>query len=137
MSVARAMEQSPIMELNTTPLIDVLLVLLVMFIITVPIQSHSVKFDLPQGAPTIQPNPLRNLVEITPEGAILFNATRVDEPAFRALLRQTQQMTPVPELHLRPAPTARYEVVDETLAIIKRERVSRFGFVGNEDYRLP
>ena len=137
MATASAFDHAPIMELNTTPIIDVMLVLLVMFVITIPIQSHAVKFDVPQPGPTAQPNPVSNLVEITPQGAILFNTTKVDEPQFRALLRQTQQMMPVPELHLRPAPTARYEDVDETLAIIKRERVSRFGFVGNEAYRLP
>ena len=137
MATAPSMEHAPIMELNTTPIIDVMLVLLVMFIITIPIQSHAVKFDLPQPGPAVQLDSVSNLIEITPQGAILFNATKVDEPGLRALLRQTQQMMPVPELHLRPAPTARYEDVDETLAIIKRERVSRFGFVGNEAYRLP
>ena len=137
MAIAFHEDRSPIMEMNTTPLIDVMLVLLVMFIITIPVQTHAVKVDLPQATPLpVKPDALRNLVEVTEGGTILFNGVAVDRPAFRGLLRQTQQMQPVPELHLRPAATARYEAVDETLAIIKSERVTRFGFVGNEAYRL-
>ena len=136
MAVAR-FQQDPSPIMNTTPLIDVMLVLLVMFIITIPIQSHAVKVDLPQPTTLpVQPNAVQNLVEVTESGRILFNGVAVGRPAFSALLRQTQQMHPVPELHLKPAPSARYEAVDETLAIIKRERVTRFGFVGNEAYRL-
>ena len=130
-------DRTPIVDLNTTPLIDVMLVLLVMFIITIPIQTHAVKVDLPQATPLpVQPDAVRNLAEVTESGQILFNGVAVDRSEFSRLLRQTGQMNPVPELHLRPAPTARYEAVDETLAIIKRERVSRFGFVGNEAYAL-
>lgn len=130
-------DRPPIIDLNTTPLIDVMLVLLVMLIITIPLQSHSIKVDLPQGIPRFEPKPVSNLVEVSAGGVILFNTRQVDRPTLRALLRKTQQMQPVPELHLRPDPNARYGAVDEVLAIIKREHVSRFGFVGNEAFRLP
>jgi biopolymer transport protein ExbD len=125
----------PVVEMNTTPLIDVLLVLLVMFIITVPIQSHAVKLDLPQPcAACPAPNPVRNEITVERSGQLRWNGTPVTAQGLRYLLNSTQRMTPIPELHLRPAADARYETVDGLLAIIKREHVRKFGFVGNEAY---
>ncbi|HKP33890.1 MAG TPA: biopolymer transporter ExbD [Sphingomicrobium sp.] len=128
-------EPSPILEMNTTPLIDVMLVLLIMLIITIPIQSHAVKLDLPGARPPApQPQAIKNLVEITRDGSILWNGQPITQDGLKYDLRLTQQMEPLPELHLRPAPDARYETVDEVLAIVKREQVRKFGFVGNEAY---
>ena len=127
----------PIMDINTTPLIDVLLVLLIMFIITIPIQTHAVKLDLPQSQPNDTPppvDPIKNKVVITEAGAILWNGTPVSPLQLRQYLDVSQQMDPVPELHLQPEPTARYEVVDQVLAITKQARVEKMGFVGNEQY---
>ena len=127
----------PIMDINTTPLIDVLLVLLIMFIITIPIQTHAVKLDLPQSQPNDTPppvDPIKNKVVITEAGAILWNGTPVSPLQLRQYLDVSQQMDPVPELHLQPEPTARYEVVDQVLAITKQARVEKMGFVGNELY---
>jgi biopolymer transport protein ExbD len=126
----------PILEMNTTPLIDVLLVLLVMFIITIPIQTHAVKLDLPSDRPplVVPPNPVVNTIETTKAGAVLWDGRPVSNVELRQELRVTQQMSPVPELHLRPHPETRYEVVDGVLATIKREQVRNFGFVGNERY---
>jgi len=124
----------PVVEMNTTPLIDVMLVLLVMFIITIPIQTHSVKLDLPNGPPPPQPHAVVNDVAITRAGILLWNGSPVNEAVFREELRLTQQMNPVPELHLRPDPATRYEVVDKVLATIKSEHVRKVGFVGNERY---
>ncbi len=125
----------PMVEINTTPLIDVLMVLLVMLIITVPPQSHAVKLDLPGPPPNVQPpNPFVNNLEITRAGATLRNGMPVSDAALREELRITQQMNPIPELHLQPDPATRYEVVDKTLATIKSEHVDRVGFVGNEKY---
>ena len=126
---------SPLIEMNTTPLIDVMLVLLVMLIITIPMQTHSIKLDLPQPCPTCPlPNALKNEIVIEPSGVIRWNETPLSQDQLRFVLRETQAMRPEPELHLRPAPEARYETVDQVLAIIKREHVGRFGFVGNEAY---
>ena len=126
---------APFVEINTTPLIDVLLVLLVMFIITIPLQSHAVKLDLPTAAPPLpQPRPVKNELAITPAGKLLWNGASVTETQLRSQLRATQQMNPVPELHLRPDPAARFEVVDSVLALVKREHVQKVGFVGNEQY---
>jgi biopolymer transport protein ExbD len=125
----------PMVELNMTPLIDVLLVLLVMLIITIPPQTHNVKLDLPGPPPAVpMPEPSVNNLEITKAGAILWNGAPVAEPALREELRLTQQMDPVPELHIRPDPETRYEVVDRLLATIKGEHVEKVGFVGNERY---
>ena len=126
----------PMMDINTTPLIDVMLVLLIMFIITIPIQTHAVKLDLPQNTNSPPPpiEPTKNIVVVTKEGTILWNGTQVSMDQLRQYLDQTQQMNPVPELHLQPEATARYELVDEVLAVTKRAHVQKMGFVGNEYY---
>lgn len=122
-------------EINTTPLIDVMLVLLIMFIITMPLQSHAVKLDLPNGPPPLDRNPVRNTLIITQNGALLWNGERASDERVHATLVATQGMSPLPELHLRPEPAARYQRVDEVLAMTKRAGVARMGFVGNEAYR--
>ena len=130
-------EGEPMMDINTTPLIDVMLVLLIMFIITIPIQTHAVKLDLPQNDPTNVPppiDPIKNKIVVTQAGAILWNGSPVDQTQLRQFLDVTQQMDPVPELHLQPEPEARYELVDEVLAVTKRANVTKMGFVGNEAY---
>ena len=127
----------PMMDINTTPLIDVMLVLLIMFIITIPPQTHAVKLDLPQNQqPTNPPpiDPIKNKVVITTGGAVLWNGTPVNPTQLRQYLDVTQQMDPIPELHLQPEPTARYELVDKVLAVTKQAKVSKMGFVGNEAY---
>ena len=128
---------SPMMEMNMTPLIDVLLVLLIMFIITIPIQTHAVKLDLPQNQENQTPppvDPIKNKVVITAAGVILWNGTPVNTTQLRQYLDISQQMNPLPELHLQPEPNARYEVVDQVLAITKQAHVEKMGFVGNEQY---
>ena len=131
----RYAEPTPMLEMNMTPLIDVLLVLIIMFIITIPLQSHAVKIDLPDPPPTRVPNPIKNKVVVTHSGAILWNGARVAKPELAALLVATQAMAPIPELHLQPDAGARYELVDEVLAMTKRANVTKMGFVGNEAYR--
>jgi len=127
----------PMMDMNTTPLIDVMLVLLIMFIITIPIQTHAVKIDLPQQSNT--PAPIveteKNKVYIDAQGQIYWNGAPIDEVTLQQYLEQSVQLTPEPELHFQPDPNARYEVVDSVLAIIKRANVTKLGFIGNEQYR--
>jgi biopolymer transport protein ExbD len=127
----------PMMDINTTPLIDVMLVLLIMFIITIPPQSHAVKLDLPQNQQNQTPppiDPVKNKVVVTTGGAVLWNGAPVNLTQLRQFLDVTQQMDPIPELHLQPEPDARYELVDEVLAVTKQAKVSKMGFVGNEAY---
>ena len=127
----------PMMDINMTPLIDVMLVLLIMFIITIPIQTHAVKLDLPVDQTNTPPppiDPVKNKVVISAGGQILWNGTPVDQQQLRQYLELSQQIQPIPELHLQPEPDARYELVDEVLAITKRAHVEKMGFVGNEAY---
>ncbi len=130
-------EGTPMMEMNMTPLIDVLLVLLIMFIITIPVQSHAVKLDLPVNQPTDAPppvDPIKNRLSVTAGGVVTWNGTPVNLQQLRQYLEISQQMNPIPELHLQPEPDARYELVDEVLAVTKRAHVEKMGFVGNEAY---
>jgi biopolymer transport protein ExbD len=114
-----------------------MLVLLIMFIITLPIQTHAVKLDLPQNTnqppPPIQP--LKNTVGVTAQNVITWNGSPVSMDQLRTYLEVTQQMNPIPELHLQPDATARYELVDEILAVTKKAHVQKMGFVGNEYYQ--
>ena len=128
----------PMLDVNVTPLIDVMLVLLIMFIITIPIQTHAVKLDLPVNQQNQPPPPLdtvKNKVVITAQGQILWNGAPVSQPQLRQYLDVTQQMNPIPELHLQPDATARYEIVDRVLAVTKQAHVQKMGFVGNEYYQ--
>ncbi len=127
-------EPQPMIEMNMTPLVDVLLVLIIMFIITVPIQSHAVKLDLPQGI-ALPSHAQRNLLTIAPDGVVRWNGVAADDATLMATLRASKATLPQSELHLRPDALARYERVDEVLAMTKRADITRMGFVGNEAYR--
>ena len=127
---------APMMEMNMTPLIDVLLVLLIMFIITIPIQTHAVKIDLPQNAPpTNTPiDPVKNKVAIDSAGVITWNGSAIDLLTLRQYLQQSLRLPVEPELQFQPNAQTRYVTVDEVLAEIKRAGVTKLGFVGNEQY---
>jgi len=128
-------EPQPMLEMNMTPLIDVLLVLIIMFIITVPIQTNAVRIDLPQKSVTpLKSNAVRNLLTIAPDGIARWNGMAADDATLIATLRASRRMRPQPELHLKPDGQARYERVDEVLAMTKRADITRMGFVGNEAY---
>ena len=131
--LARPSEPAPMLEINTTPLIDVMLVLIIMLIITIPMQTHSVKLDLPRADGT-QVNSLRNVVTITEQGSVQWNGRPLGMGELAGLLAATTQLPSEPELHLQPAPEAPYRVVDEVLVITKRAGVQKFGFVGNQAY---
>ena len=128
----------PMLDMNVTPLIDVMLVLLIMFIITIPIQTHAVKLDLPVQQPNQTPppiDPVKNKVVVSASGQVLWNGSPVTLAQLRSYLDVTQQMNPIPELHMQPDATARYELVDKVLAVTKQAQVQKMGFVGNEYYR--
>ncbi len=130
-------EGEPMMDMNVVPLIDVLLVLLIMFIITNPVQSHAVKLDLPVNQPNDTPppvDPIKNRLVVTAAGVVLWNGAPVNLTQLRQYLDISQQMNPIPELHLQPEPDAPYGLVDEVLAVTKRAHVEKMGFVGNEAY---
>jgi biopolymer transport protein ExbD len=130
----------PMMEMNTTPLIDVMLVLLIMLMITIPPVSHAVQIDLPvQQPPTDEPppiDPVVNKILILPTNEIQWNGQPVSLQQVEQYLAQTKAMNPEPELQFQPAPTAIYDTVDRTLAVVKRSGITKFGFVGNEQYSV-
>ena len=128
---------NPMIEMNMTPLIDVLLVLLIMFIITIPVATHSVDIDLPLPNPNPSENidPIKNKISLTQTDEILWNGQPIDESTLVANLNQTKAMNPEPELQFEPEALASYELSARTLDIIKRTGVTKFGFVGNERYR--
>jgi biopolymer transport protein ExbD len=128
----------PMMDMNTTPLIDVMLVLLIMFIITLPIPTHAVKVDLPVNDPrNVKPpvDPQKNKIIIDAAGTVSWNGVPVDEVTLRTYLDAAAAINPEPELHFQPDPAAKYDKVDQTLAVIKRSAVTKLGFIGNEQYR--
>ncbi|AJA11236.1 MAG: ExbD/TolR family protein [Sphingopyxis sp.] len=135
MAVGDRDENEPMMDMNTTPLIDVMLVLLIMFIITIPVQTHAVKIDLPVPTDS-QSNvdPEKNKVMIDPAGTITWNGSPVDLAQLANYLEQTKALPVEPELQVQPDPYARYIVVDNVMAVIKRSGVGKLGFVGNEQY---
>ena len=129
---------SPMMEMNTTPLIDVMLVLLIMFIITIPVATHSIDIDLPtpSNVPTNNVDPIKNKIVLTPAGEILWNAESINQNQLVANLQQTLTFAVEPELQFEPEANASYDLSAKVLNIIKASGVTKFGFVGNEKYRV-
>lgn len=133
----------PMMEINTTPLIDVMLVLLIMFIITLPPPTHAVKIDLPQDCrpncpPPPEVLPTKNVLYVSPQSVVTWNAVPVSWATLQQNLMDSQDTTmfpDTPELHMQPDPQAPYDTVDKVLAMTKRAKVSKMGFVNNEAYR--
>jgi biopolymer transport protein ExbD len=129
---------APMMEMNMTPLIDVLLVLLIMFIITIPVATHSVDIDLPQPTPDNNPppiDPIKNKLVLTQNNVILWNADPITMGTLVGLLQESLTIDPEPELQFEPEPLASYELSANVLRVIKQSGVTKFGFVGNEKYR--
>ena len=128
----------PLSEMNTTPLIDVLLVLLIVLMMSVPIATHSLDIPLPGKVPplpTPEPRPIRNKVVLTAQGQILWNGDAVSPGQLLAVLHQTKRFRVEPELQFEPEAAASYDLSARVLNIIKGSGVTRFGFVGNERYR--
>ena len=126
---------APMMEMNTTPLIDVLLVLLIMFIITIPVATHAVSIDLPQATPPDQTqiiDPVKNKLVISQTNEILWNGAPTTPGQLVSLLAQTKTLEVEPELQFQPEEYASYELANRVLKIIKESGVTKFGFVGNE-----
>ncbi|KPF92652.1 biopolymer transporter ExbD [Novosphingobium sp. AAP83] len=127
----------PMMEMNTTPLIDVMLVLLIMFIITIPVATHAVNINLPQPQPP-SPNqvidPIKNKLVLTTTNAILWNGAPITEGQLVSILQSTRAINPEPELQFQPEEYASYEITNRVMKIITDSKVSKFGFVGNENF---
>lgn len=136
-SAAPAPSASPIAEINTTPLIDVMLVLLIMFVITIPAATNSIDIDLPgesEPGPAIL-HPVKNKIVLTPDGTIEWNGTSISAGQLSGLLYQTAHMPIEPELQFEPDAQASYDLAARVLDTIKASGVTRFGFIGNERHR--
>jgi biopolymer transport protein ExbD len=124
-------------DINTTPLIDVMLVLLIMLIITIPVQTHAVKLDLPDpnaAPPQTQPPPVVN-VEIDFDGTILWDGNTIaDRATLESRLAQAAQQQPQPEFHVRPNSLVEYKYVAEVMASAQRLGIRSIGLVGNEQF---
>ncbi len=129
-------------DINTTPLIDVMLVLLIMMIITIPIQLHSVNVDLPtpstQSAPPLDPQVVK--IDVDADSTVYWNGEAL--PDATVLERKLGEVAAAdvalqPEVHLRPDRLSRYEVVAGVMAAIQRHGLSKFGIVGSEQFLQP
>jgi biopolymer transport protein ExbD len=129
-------EPEVMVEMNTTPLIDVMLVLLIMLIVTIPVQLHSVNLNMPAGNP---PPPTKEPVVVTIDvdfdGTILWNGeTLPSRAALQAKLLQAAAQPDQPEVHVRPNKLVEYKYVAEVLAESQRLGVTKLGMVGNEQF---
>ena len=128
-------EPEAMMDINTTPLIDVMLVLIIMLIITIPVQLHSVNLNMPAGNP---PPPLKEPVVVTIDvdfdGTILWNGSPVDRATLQSYFQDAANQEPQPEIHLNPNKLAKYDVVAKVLADAQRLGVKKIGFTGLDQY---
>lgn len=126
-------------SMNTTPLIDVLLVLLVMLIITIPIRLHAVNMDLPGGLPPPDaPVPLVVRVEVSATNELQWNGQGVaDRAALELLLQAAAQQMPTPEIHVHADAKAKYDTVAAVLTAAQRQGLQKIGVVGLERYAKP
>jgi len=129
-------DQDIMLDINTTPLIDVMLVLLVMLIITIPIQLHSVNLNLPTGnppPPLVLPEIVK--IDIDPAGAVYWNGEEVPNRALlEDKLKAAALQSVQPELHLRPDKAAKYAIVAGVMASSQRLGLTKIGIVGSEQF---
>ena len=129
-------ESEVMVDINTTPLVDVLLVLLVMLIITIPVQLHSVTLEMPGGTPPPQiVRPVIVKLDVSPAGQVLWDGEVLpDRTALDLRLREAAAQAQQPEIHIRPDRLARYDLVAGVLAASQREGLVKIGIVGSEQF---
>ena len=135
-SVGGSGDPELMIDINTTPLIDVMLVLLIMLIITIPIQTHAVKLNMPVGTPPAQIVPPEVVtIELDFDGTVLWNGLVLpDRPALEARLQAAAAAPVQPEIHLRPNKLVKYESVAAILASAQRLGLTKIGIIGNEQF---
>jgi len=125
-------EAEPVCDMNTTPLIDVMLVLLIMFILTIPVMTHAVKLEMPstRHPPQVLPPPEVIELDVEFDGRIVWNGTVVpNERLLEAYLRAVANKDPQPEIHLRPDAHVKYDAVAKVLAAAQRNHMRKIGFI--------
>lgn len=129
-------EPEPLVDINTTPLVDVLLVLLVMLIITIPIQLQSVSLEMPgRTSPPPQQPPVVVRLDIDAAGRFLWNGEPLeDRAALDAKLREAAAQPNQPEIHVRPDRRAKYDAVAAALTLAQRQGLQKIGIVGMEQF---
>ena len=129
-------DDAPMMDINTTPLIDVMLVLIIMLIITIPIQTHAVKMNMPVGPSSAPPKPPEIIrIDVDFDGTIGWNGVVVaDRAELENKLSQVAALPDQPEVHLRPNKLVSYKVVAMVMASAQRLGVTKIGLVGNEQF---
>jgi biopolymer transport protein ExbD len=132
----RGEDPEVMLEINTTPLVDVMLVLLVMLIITIPVQLHSVSLEMPSRTPPQQIlDPVIVSIDITPTGQVLWNGETLDgRAALEAKMQAAQGQADQPEIHVRPSRSAKYDTVAGVLATAQRLGLVKIGIVGSEQF---
>ena len=131
-------EGEALCDINTTPLIDVMLVLLIMFIITIPIMTHAVKLDMPQAnnPPPQDARPEVIDLEVDFDGTVVWNGSVVQNiQTLEQYFRTESSKEPQPEIHLRPDRRAKYGTVASVLAAAQRNRMKKIGFVNTSEFR--
>jgi biopolymer transport protein ExbD len=136
MNVGEGTEDGVMMDINTTPLIDVMLVLIIMLIITIPIQTHAVKMNMPVGPSSPPPRPPEVVrIDVDFDGTIGWNGAVVaNRTELENRLSQLAAMPEQPEVHLRPNKLVSYKVVAMVMASAQRLGVTKIGLVGNEQF---
>ena len=128
-------EPEVLMDINTTPLIDVMLVLLVMLIITIPIQLHSVNLEMPVGTPPVNNiKPEKIQIDIDERSIVYWQGLPVTAQELEANMTTVSQATVQPEVHLRPNKAASYAVFANVLASSKRIGLTKIAVVGSEQF---
>ena len=125
-----------ICDINTTPLIDVMLVLLVTLIVSLPLMTHAVKIDLPQRTSRDDLRPDVISLDIDADGTVVWDGTAVASiEQLDGYFRAEAMKTPQPEIHLRPDRRVKYDVVARVLALAQHDRIRRIGFVDTAAYK--
>ena len=129
-------EADVMMDINTTPLIDVMLVLIIMLIITIPVQLHSVNLNMPVGKPPpSQKEPVVVTIDIDFDGTVLWNGEAIhDRGVLESRLAQAAAQADQPEVHIRPNKLVDYKSVAAVLASAQRLGVTKLGMIGNEQF---
>lgn len=131
----QASANQPMSEINTTPLIDVMLVLLIMIIITVPLGNHVLDVDLPGESPPVTGDPQQFSITISPPGQVLWDGEAVNREGLAERLAHARTLSPEPVIRFQPDPQASYDASVQVIAQVRDAGLKKFAFIGNHEFR--